>query len=349
MRDHALKCHGKSLNCQPDSLVRVNKVIGAPKGLASEMELPGRDASVAVKEDGSYDLNSSIYPLSHRLSFALQERLQRARCGLHARLGDTSFDKGKFQIVPIPLSIPGLDDAFDGYRLVQISDIHLGQWITAERLDGVVDLVNGQNPDLVAITGDFVSYIFDEIADELARSLGGLHPRDGTVATLGNHDHWVGADNVRRFIRRGNVMELGNDVLTIFRGDAMLHIAGLDDIIANKHHLDVVLNKLPTSGPAILMVHEPDFADVSAGTGRFCLQLSGHSHGGQIVIPGLGTPIRSYLFRRYPLGRYQVGNMVQYTNRGLGTNLIRSRINCPPEITVFSLLSEKSKGKAAAK
>jgi predicted MPP superfamily phosphohydrolase len=220
---------------------------------------------------------------------------------------------------------------------VHISDIHLGQWITAERLEGIVDLVNRQNPDLVAITGDFVSYIFEDFADELARSLGRLHPRDATVAILGNHDHWVGADNVRRFIKSGNVIELCNDVFTISRGGAMLHIAGLDDIIANKHQLDLVLNKLPSSGPAILMVHEPDFADVSARTGRFCLQLSGHSHGGQIVIPKLGTPIRSYLFRKYPLGRYQVGDMIQYTNRGLGTNLIWSRINCPPEITVFSL------------
>ena len=262
--------------------------------------------------------------------------------------GRPSFDAGKFQIVHLPLSIPGLDDAFEGYRLVHISDIHLGQWITAERLEGVVDLVNGQNPDLVAITGDFVSYAFDEFADDLARSLGRLHPRDGTVATLGNHDHRVGADNVRRFIRRGRVLELCNDVFTISRGDAMLHIAGLDDIIANEHHLNQVLSKLPASGPAILMVHEPDFADASARTGRFCLQLSGHSHGGQIVIPGLGTPIRSYLFRKYPLGRYQAGDMVQYTNRGLGTNLIWSRINCPPEITVFSLMPPRPDGMTAA-
>jgi len=304
---------------------------------AAKIEPSGRGQSVGFKSEVSSDPNSCPYPLGHRLSFALQARLQRARCRLHARLGNPSFDPGKFQIISIPLAIQGLDPAFNEYRLVHISDIHLGQWITAERLEGVVDLVNRQNPDLVAITGDFVSYIFEDFADELARSLGRLHPRDATVAILGNHDHWVGADNVRRFIKSGNVIELCNDIFTISRGGAMLHIAGLDDIIANKHQLDLVLNKLPSSGPAILMVHEPDFADVSARTGRFCLQLSGHSHGGQIVIPGLGTPIRSYLFRKYPLGRYQVGDMVQYTNRGLGTNLIWSRINCPPEITVFSL------------
>ncbi len=296
---------------------------------------------MGLEGEEANDLKSCPYPLGHRLSFALQGRLQKARCRLHARLGDPSFDPGKFQIVSIPLTIQGLDPAFSGYRLVHISDIHLGQWINAERLKGVIDLVNQQNPDLVAITGDFVSYIFEDFAEELARSLRGLHPRDATVAILGNHDHWIGAEDVGRFIKSGNVKVLCNEVFTIFRGKGMLHIAGLDDVIANKHQLDLVMNRLPSFGPAILMVHEPDFADVSARTGRFCLQLSGHSHGGQIVIPRLGTPIRSYLFRKYPLGRYQVGDMVQYTNRGLGTNLIWSRINCPPEITVFSLMPEK--------
>ncbi len=320
----------------------VKKVTRRPPRPAAKMRFSGRDISAGAKGNGFLDSNTCPYPLSHRLSFSLQERIQRARCRLHARLGDPSFDPGKFQIVSIPLDIQGLDEAFEGYRLVHISDIHLGQWITAERLQGVVDLVNRQEPDLVAITGDFISYVFEDFAEELARSLGRLRPRDATVAILGNHDHWVGADNIRRTIRNGNVMELCNDVFTISRGGAMLHIAGLDDIIANKHHLDLVLSRLPSFGPAILLVHEPDFADVSAQTGRFCLQLSGHSHGGQIVIPGLGTPIRSYLFRKYPLGRYQVGDMVQYTNRGLGTNLFWSRINCPPEITVFSLHSKDS-------
>ena len=103
-----------------------------------------------------------------------------------------------------------------------------------------------------------------------------------------------------------------------------------------------MLEKLPESGPAILLAHEPDFADISAATGRFSLQLSGHSHGGQMIIPGLGTPFRGSEFKKYPLGRYDVGDMVQYTNRGLGTNVFWIRINCPPEITMLNLQSSKS-------
>ena len=201
----------------------------------------------------------------------------------------------------------------------------------------------------MAITGDFVSYVLDDYIEELASSLARLSPKDATVAVLGNHDHWVGADDLRLLIKSSNVVELSNDVFTVRRSHAMLHIAGLDDIIENMHRLDLVLSKLPLSGPAILLVHEPDFAEVSARTGRFSLQLSGHSHGGQIVIPKLGTPVRCYHFRKYPLGRYQVGDMVQYTNRGLGTNLLWSRINCPPEITVFTLHSGNSLSKSSEK
>jgi predicted MPP superfamily phosphohydrolase len=110
-----------------------------------------------------------------------------------------------------------------------------------------------------------------------------------------------------------------------------------------KNELNKVLQKLPPSGPAILLAHEPDFADISAETRRFSLQLSGHSHGGQLVIPKLGTPLRGDSFKKYPLGRYQVGEMVQYTNRGLGTNAFWIRINCAPEITVIDLQPEEKR------
>jgi len=173
----------------------------------------------------------------------------------------------------------------------------------------------------------------------MLRVLKNLKPKDATVAVLGNHDHWVGAKQIRSVMDESNIIELENDVYTLKRGKATLHIAGVDSITFEKHDLDAVLNKLPSSGPAILLAHEPDFADISAATGRFSLQLSGHSHGGQMVIPMFGTPFRGSQFRKYPLGEYKVGKMVQYTNRGLGTNVFWIRINCPPEITILRLQS----------
>ena len=265
--------------------------------------------------------------------------MQIAMSGFRDKLGIHEFDARDFEIVSLNVKIPDLNPAFNDYRIVHISDIHLGQWISAKRIAGVVNLVNKQKPDLVAITGDSVSYVVNEPVLDMLRFLKNLKPKDATVAVLGNHDHWIGAEDIRRVMDESSILELENDVYTIKRGDAMLHIAGVDSITLEKHDLDAVLEKLPESGPAILLAHEPDFADKSAATGRFSLQLSGHSHGGQMVIPGFGTPFRGSQFRKYPLGEYKVGDMIQYTNRGLGTNVFWIRINCPPEITLMKLQS----------
>jgi hypothetical protein len=253
------------------------------------------------------------------------------------KIGGLRFDSTGFEIVPMSVSLPRLAKEFNEFRIVHISDLHLGQWMSPERLEGVIGLVNEQSPDIVAITGDFVSFAVDEVAADLATSLSHLRPTIVTFAVLGNHDHWMGAEKVRRILRDSNIIDLSNDVYTVHRRESALHFAGIDDVMAQEDDLDHVLKKLPSSGPAVLLVHEPDFADVAAATGRFVLQLSGHSHGGQFVLPGIGPPFRGSHFKKYPLGRYQVEDMVVYTNRGLGTNTFWLRINCPPEITVLTL------------
>lgn len=252
------------------------------------------------------------------------------------------FNPGDFDVVKVKIDIQGLPTLFQGYRIVQISDIHYGQWISADRLKGVVGLINQQKPDIVAITGDFVSYSGKNVED-LISVLKGIRARDRTVAVLGNHDYWLGAKRIRSILSESKIMELNNDVYTVTREGAALHIAGIDSTTVKKNQLNKVLQKLPSNGPAILLAHEPDFADISAETKRFSLQLSGHSHGGQFVIPKLGTPFRGDGFWKYPLGKYQVGEMIQYTNRGLGTNAFWIRINCAPEITVIDLQSKEKK------
>lgn len=271
----------------------------------------------------------------------IRRKMQQGMTSWRYKLFKPEFKPDDFQIEEVEVNIPGLDQAFEDYRIINISDIHLGQWITPEHLEGVVDLVNQQEPDLIAITGDFVSYIFDEVAEDLESSLNKLKPKDASVATLGNHDHWLGAHKLRSILKRCDIIDVSNDVYTLKRGKAQLNIAGVDSVMLNKNRLDLVMDKLPKDGPAILLAHEPDFADISSTTGRFSLQISGHSHGGQFVIPGLGTIIRGPHFVKYPLGKYQVKDMVQYTSRGLGTNIFWFRINCDPEITVFTLKINK--------
>ena len=257
-----------------------------------------------------------------------------------SKLVGQKFNSDNFHIVKLKINISGLPPVFQGYRIVHVSDIHYGQWISADRLKGVVCLINQQEPDLVAITGDFVSYSGSNVED-LIPALKEIHARDATVAVLGNHDYWLGANRIRSILSESKIIELNNDVYKVNRGGFALHVAGVDTITLKKNNLNKVLQKLPPNGPAILLAHEPDFADISAETERFSLQLSGHSHGGQFVIPKLGTPFRGDGFRKYPLGKYKVGKMILYTNPGIGTNGFWIRINCPPEITIIDLQTEE--------
>jgi uncharacterized protein len=248
-----------------------------------------------------------------------------------------------FEINQIDVTLPKLDRAFNGYRIVQISDLHAGDGIDRAQLEKVVAAVNAQNPDLVVITGDHVSrkprqHI--ELLDTLAQ----LHPRDRTISVLGNHDVYNDPEPIRQAIQQAGVTLLENTVYTIERGGATLHIAGVGDVFAEQARLAEVLAQLPATGAAIMLAHEPDFADETAATGRFGLQLSGHSHGGQIRLPFYGGYVPEFA-RNYPIGRYQVEQMVQYTNKGIGTIKIYARFNCRPEISVFNLVASEIEGR----
>lgn len=248
----------------------------------------------------------------------------------------TAVEPDWIDIRRITLKLRRLSRAFHGYRVAQISDIHIDDWMRG-RLPGIVDLINAQRPDLVAITGDFVTNRPRRYAQDLVAGLAPLRGRDGVFAVLGNHDHWTSASTIRMIIKDSGANEIGNRVHTVRRGDASLHVAGIDDFMVRADRLDQVLERMPAEGAAILLVHEPDFADISAPTGRFDLQISGHSHGGQIRLPVLGAPFLPHHGRKYPIGLYRVGEMLQYTNRGLGTLGLHVRLNCRPEITVFTL------------
>jgi hypothetical protein len=232
--------------------------------------------------------------------------------------------------------------AFSGIRIAQISDIHMGGWMNAGRLQNVVDLIVAEKPDLLLHTGDFlIGHVFDADSErhlqELTEILTPLADTIPSFAILGNHDYWTNPDAVRDMLRLSRIVDLTNSVFTINRGNEKLHLCGVDDIWEGDVRLDDVLAQLPEDGAAILLAHEPDFADESAATGRFDLQVSGHSHGGQVVIPFYGPPILPYLAQKYPSGLYEIGGMFQYTNRGIGMIEPSVRFNCPPEITIFTL------------
>lgn len=250
---------------------------------------------------------------------------------------DGQFDRTLFEINHYSLSVKNLPIEFSGYRIIHISDIHLGTWMNEARLRGVVELVNEQNGDLVCITGDFLTHVFDGIDRALERGLESLTAPDGVFAVLGNHDYWSDPELVSQILDTRNICLLRNQVAVIRRGQASLYLAGLDDVYNAQDQFAQVIGRIPAGSTAILMVHVPDFADVSAAAEKFDLELSGHSHGGQVILPGIGSPILPPLGRKYVRGLYQINGMLHYTNRGLGTATLPFRLNCPPEIAIFDL------------
>ena len=258
--------------------------------------------------------------------------------------GPTKFKPELFDLVNVNVKINDLPFTFHNYRIINLTDIHLGQWISPEYLNGVADYVNSLNPDMITLTGDYVSYILEGYEDDLLDSFKKLKAKDGKFAVLGNHDHWAGADEIREILKQSDIVDLSNDVYTLEKDGEKLNISGVDSLTVGADDFDKVLEKLPNDGASILLVHEPDFAEISSKTDRFDLQMSGHSHGGQLVIPGVKTtPFRCSYSIKYPVGAYKVKNMIQYTSKGLGTNSFWLRINCKPEITQFYLKTTKRK------
>ncbi len=253
-------------------------------------------------------------------------------------------EPGLFSVETIPLKLRRLPASFSGLRVAQISDIHMGGWMNLERFQHVADLTLAEKPDVLLITGDFLlgditGNDISQAIDDLVTVLSPLAEAIPSFAVLGNHDYWTDAAAVRKMLTLSGITDLTNTVFTLKRGSDKLHLCGVDDVWEGAVHLKDVVAQLQDNSAAILLAHEPDYADRSAATGKFDLQISGHTHGGQVAIPLLGPPVLPYLGKKYPSGLYKVGNMFQYTNHGVGMSRLAIRFNCPPKITIFELKS----------
>ena len=239
------------------------------------------------------------------------------------------------EIVQIPVTLPHLSAELEGYRIVQITDVHADRWMTRDRIAQIAEQMNQQHPDLMVLTGDYVTNNPETYAASLD-GFGKLKAPDGVLAVLGNHDQWSNPQIIKEALEKNGIQVLKNEVITIHHKGGTLQIAGVGDVWSGEHDLNKVLQQLPGSSAAIMLAHEPDFADETAATERFDLQLSGHSHGGQVKIPFLKR-VTPELGHKYPIGQYQVGDLIQYTSRGVGVSGLHVRFNCRPEITVITL------------
>lgn len=262
-----------------------------------------------------------------------------AAAGLTGGLYTNRLEPNWIELKSISLNLPRLEKPFNGFRFIQVSDLHFGDWLGAQHLQDALTTVLAKKPELVVFTGDFISIAFAHRLQELQTILTPFAAAVPCFAILGNRDNWQNGRPVRNMLAASGTTFLGNRIHTLQRGAASLHLAGLGSVISGQNYLSLVMQNLPPQGAAILLCHEPDFADQTAATGRFDLQLSGHSHGGQVQIPLVGPLVLPSYASKYPSGQYQVGTLIQYTNRGLGMVSPHVRFNCRPEITVFTLNS----------
>lgn len=235
-------------------------------------------------------------------------------------------------IVPIKNLAPGLE----GFRIVQISDIHLRPYTQPDLVKKSVILANQLKPDLTVLTGDYVWRIRDA-AFELAPILANLNARYGVYSVMGNHDYWLDIQTVQQAFNDANLPVLYNQGLVINHNGANLYLAGMDDGWSGKPDLQAALADAPADIPVILLLHEPDLIDQVSLDPRVSLQLAGHTHGGQVLIPGRPPFFTPFLGKKYSQGLFKVRQAWLYTNRGLGVISVPYRINCPPEVTLLTL------------
>ena len=225
----------------------------------------------------------------------------------------------------------GLPPAFDGLRLVQLSDIHHRLYLSLPKVEQAVEAANRLAPQVVALTGDCVTFSPDYVRP-VARVLGRLQAPLGVFAVLGNHDYRAGADFVSGELGRHGIQVLRNSHTAIRLQDQTLWLAGVDDLW---HSCDLgrAARGLPHQGPKILLCHNPAIIREAARYG-FDLVLSGHTHGGQVRLPVL-----KHLYRTTRLGTgwFRLHHTQIYVNRGLGQVVVPLRLGCPPEIALFEL------------
>lgn len=234
--------------------------------------------------------------------------------------------------------IEGLPKEFEGFRIVQLSDIHLGVWIRLKDIRRFVAVSNAQRPDAVVITGDFATRLSDDF-EGLGAALAGLKAKHGTYAVLGNHDYWEDEEAITRALRANDIDVLFDECRDIRIGSQRLRIVGTDDSWAGSPDYDQAFADIVEGDSCIAIAHNPDA--VLSIDGRLAdLVLVGHTHGGLINLPGIGAPVgNSSLGRRIVSGMHEINGVRVYINRGLGrgSTLLPMRFRCRPEVAVFTL------------
>jgi len=255
------------------------------------------------------------------------------------------YERKHFVLEQYTLSLPDLPLELEGLRVVLMADWHCGPVCRPDFLFPAIQLANRCKPDVILLPGDFIS-VSNHYFHEAAELASQLRPRlpHGVLISWGNHDYWGGLEVGEKEMPRAGCQILRNRnlLLTPSRefatsGSKGLWLSGLDDLWAGKPDLVGTLGPLPLDMPRLVMSHNPDLAEEQSGA-RVDLMVSGHTHGGQIRIPTLGTPVLPSRYgQKYASGWVEAPHYPVYVTRGVGTSSLPIRLGVPPEVTLFEL------------
>jgi len=261
------------------------------------------------------------------------------------------FEPNRPRIVRRDIVLRRWPEQLEGFTIALLSDFHYDPYCSVHPLKAAIGLVNGLRPDLIALTGDFVSAPWFSsnsqaalVAEPCAELLRQMSPPHGLWAVLGNHDFFTNPAFVAGALRAAGIQVLINQSTAIEANGTRFWLGGVNDLLGGRADLTATLQPIPGGEATILMAHEPDYADFVARH-PVDLQLSGHTHGGQVRLPFVGALHLPDLGKKYVSGLYKVGGLTLYTNPGLGTIQVPIRLNCPPEITLLTM--RRSAGRRA--
>ncbi len=245
----------------------------------------------------------------------------------------------------IEIRLKNLPDAFHGFRIAHMADFHYGEYSEPTFIRSVVQRVNALRPDMIALTGDFISSgpMVKRISVDFAYHCADLLRRlecPNKYASMGNHDVMVSRIEVTDALASRSIPVLHNEAIPIEKDGARLWLAGVaDPLLGGGADLNATIprGRLAGKEPLILMAHEPDYADKVIGSG-VDLMLSGHTHGGQVRIPFMPPVNLPPMGKKYVEGHFSLGDLQLYVTRGIGTVGVPFRFRCPPEITLITLV-----------
>lgn len=240
-----------------------------------------------------------------------------------------------FQIETVKIFLNKLPKALDGFRIVQLSDIHHSPFTSSEFIEQIVRTANELKPDMFVLTGDYVSHENEYIAP-VAEMLGNLVAEHGTFACLGNHDHWTNAKAVTTEFRRNGIDMLINEGFRFSAKNESFWLCGVDDFGEGLSDIRQSLRGSKFNEMKLLLAHNPAIVR-RAAYWNIDLVLSGHTHGGQVKLRESREKVLFPNRRRFSSGLHYRGETQIYITRGIGTVVVPMRYQCPPEITILDL------------